>query len=49
MFTTYDIIVAETMPLLIAAVAAVLDTQTPIGAPFLNRQSEWCQAVGTPA
>lgn len=48
MFSAYDIIVADTMPELITAVNAVLGVSDPIGAPFQNRQSQWCQAIGTP-
>lgn len=43
--TVYNIVVAETMPELIILVTALLATQTPLGAPFINRQSQWCQAM----
>lgn len=49
MYTAYEIFVYDSMPLLIAAVNAALDTKQPIGAPFINHQTQWCQAMGTVA
>lgn len=43
--TVYNIITAQTMPELIILVTAALATYTPLGAPFLDRQSNWCQAM----
>jgi len=45
MYTTYTIIVCDTMGELITAVNAALATSQPLGRPFINRQLQWCQAM----
>jgi hypothetical protein len=46
-YSAYTILVYPSMAELITAVAALLSTQNPIGAPFPDHEGNWCQAMGT--